>query len=398
MNLTPWQLWDLPSGKPAPGARTLEIKSILESALATERGQNHPGLLHLYIHLMEMSPFPESALPLANKLRKLVPDSGHLNHMPTHLDILCGDYERAIRGNTDAICADEKFVAREGDRNFYTLYRCHNLHFRTYAAMFSGQSKIALDTVAQLGSNITEDLLRVKSPPMADWLEGFVGVRVHVLVRFGMWEELIKLKVPGDGELYCVTTAMLHYGKGIALAATSRISEAEEQQVLFQRAVTRVPDTRTLFNNTCLSILAIASAMLDGELAYRQGNFDRAFRNLERSIALDDALPYDEPWGWMQPMRHAYGALLLEQGRVEEACKVYAADLGVSDELPRALRHPNNVWALHGYHECLIRLGRQQEARLLESRVREAVGRADVPIKASCFCRLGKDHLDSPPI
>lgn len=343
---------------------------------------------------MEMSPSPESALPLANKLRNLVPDSGHLNHMPTHLDILCGDYERAIRGNTDAIRADEKFVAREGDRNFYTLYRCHNLHFRIYAAMFSGQSKIALDTVAQLESNITEDLLRVKSPPMADWLEGFVGVRVHVMVRFGMWEELIQLKIPGDGELYCVTTAMIHYGKGIAFAATSRISEAEEQQKLFRRAVDRVPDSRTLFNNTCLSILAIASAMLDGELAYRQGNFDLAFGNLERSIALDDALPYDEPWGWMQPTRHAYGALLLEQGRVEEACKVYAADLGVSDELPRALRHPNNVWALHGFRECLVKLGRQQEARLLEPRVREAVERADVPIKASCFCRLGKGRVN----
>jgi tetratricopeptide (TPR) repeat protein len=128
--------------------------------------------------------------------------------------------------------------------------------------------------------------------------------------------------------------------------------------------------------------------MLDGELAYRQGNFDLAFKELLRSISLDDALPYDEPWGWMQPTRHAYGALLLEQGHVEEAAAVYIADLGMDSTLPRALQHPNNVWALHGYHECLMKLGRVAEARILEPQLRLAVAIADIPIRSSCLCRL----------
>jgi hypothetical protein len=166
MNFTPWKLWDLQSGLPADGAHTLAVKKILESALSTENGLQHPGLLHLYIHLMEMSSTPEAALTIADHLRSLVPDAGHLNHMPTHLDILCGDYRRAIASNSEAIRADEKFVAREGALNFYTLYRSHNYHFRIYAAMFSGQSKIALETVKQLEDSIQEDLLRIKSPPM----------------------------------------------------------------------------------------------------------------------------------------------------------------------------------------------------------------------------------------
>ena len=102
--------------------------------------------------------------------------------------------------------------------------------------------------------------------------------------------------------------------------------------------------------------------MLDGEIAYREGRFDDAFASLRRAIELDDALPYDEPWGWMQPTRHAYGALLLEQGRVEEAAAVYAADLGFDATLSRSCQHPGNVWSLHGYHECLQRLGRDAEA------------------------------------
>ncbi|KAH6672183.1 TPR domain protein [Halenospora varia] len=388
MNLTPWALWDITTGQPAPEAHTLEAKSVLDRTLSFPGGLHHPGLLHLYIHLMEMSPSPESALTTADHLRGLVPDSGHLNHMPTHLDILCGDYRRAIASNSEAILADQKFVARAGALNFYTLYRCHDMHFRIYAAMFSGQSAIALESCSELEAAIPEELLRVKSPPMADWLEGFVSVRVHVLIRFGKWEELISLPLPQDQQLYCVTSAMTHYGKGVAFAATGLISQAESERELFLQAVKRVPDSRTLFNNTCKDILNIAEAMLEGELSYRQANYDLAFSHLRKSIELDDALPYDEPWGWMQPTRHAYGALLLEQGKVEKAEAVYRADLGFDDSLPRAKRHPNNVWALHGYHECLERLGRSGEAKIVGSLLRMAVAVADVPVRSSCFCRL----------
>ncbi|KIW71773.1 hypothetical protein PV04_00010 [Phialophora macrospora] len=387
MNLTPWKLWDLSTGKPARGARTVEIKTILDRALSISGGLQHPGLLHLYIHLMEMSGTPEIAMPIADRLRGLVPDSGHLQHMPTHLDILCGDYRRAVASNMDAIRADEKFLARAGPLNFYTLYRCHNYHFRLYGAMFAGQSRVALETGDWIESTVPEDLLRVKSPPMADWLEAFHGMRAHVLIRFGLWQDIIDLRLPKDQDLYCVTTALFQYAKGVAYAATGRLEEADKQRIIFDEAMKRVKSTRTLFNNVCLDILAIARAMLEGEVEYRRGNFDTAFEQLRLAIALDDALPYDEPWGWMQPPRHAYGALLLEQGLVEEAVAVYSADLGFDDTLPRALRHPNNVWALHGYHECLKKLGRIAEARIVKQQLDFSVAMADIPIKASCFCR-----------
>ncbi|KAI1613531.1 hypothetical protein EDD37DRAFT_214890 [Exophiala viscosa] len=390
MNLTPWALWDLSTGQPAPGARTLEVKSILDKALAQPGGLAHPGLLHLYIHLMEMSSTPEIAMPIADHLRGLVPDAGHLNHMPTHLDILCGDYRRAIASNMDAIRADERFLAKAGPLKFYTLYRSHDYHFRLYAAMFAGQSEVALETAGWIESSIPQDLLRVKSPPMADWLEAFLGMRVHVYIRFGLWKEILALELPEDQELYCVTTALIHYAKGVALAATGKVDGADTQRGVFREAVARVANTRTLFNNSCLDILAIAAAMLDGELEYRRRNFDAAFENLRQAITLEDALPYDEPWGWMQPSRHAYGALLLEQGRLDEAAAVYSADLGMDDTLPRALRHPNNVWSLHGYHECLVKLGRTAEARIVKPQLDFAVAMADVPIKSSCFCRLDK--------
>ncbi|MER5296543.1 hypothetical protein ABT382_31490 [Streptomyces pharetrae] len=396
MNLTPWQLWDLRTGEPAEGARTRDARAVLERALDAPGGRDHPGLLHLYIHLMEMSPTPETALPVADRLRGLVPDAGHLQHMPSHIEVLCGDYRRVVSDNSAAIAADEKFHARAGAMNFYTLYRSHNYHFKIYGAMFLGRSQVALETAARLEASIPEELLRVQSPPMADWLEGFLAMRVHVLIRFGRWADILALPLPEDRELYSVTTAMLHYARGVALAATGRVAEAGAERELFRAALGRVPGTRTLFNNTCVDILAIASAMLDGELAYRKGDVDEAFAALQRSVALDDNLPYDEPWGWMQPTRHALGALLLEQGRVTEAEAVYRADLGLDDTLPRACRHPNNVWALHGFHECLLRQGRTAEASIIAQQLTVATALADVPVEASCFCRTGTTAATAP--
>ena len=390
---TPWLLWDLRTGQPAAGADTLEAVAVLEQALQRMERHGavpHPGVLHMYVHTMEMSPHPERALRAADVLRDLVPDAGHLRHMPSHIDVLCGDYRGAMITNSRAIQADSKYLEQEGPLNFYTLYRCHNYHFKLYSAMFLGQYQPALEAANQLQATIREELLRVEQPPMADWLEAFVSMKVHVQIRFGKWQDILATPLPNDQSLYCVTTAMLHYARGVAHAACGHVAAAETEQQLFLDALTRVPATRYIFNNTCLDILAVAGAMLNGEIEYRKGNYDSAFTHLRQARSLDDNLPYDEPWGWMQPVRHALGALLLEQGRVEEALQAYRADLGLDNTLSRASWHLDNVWSLHGYVECLKQLGRDDEAAAVQTRLDLAMARADVPITASCFCRVGE--------
>jgi tetratricopeptide (TPR) repeat protein len=391
MNLSAWDLWDLRTGEPTAGARSLEAKAVLEAALKHEHANAHPGLLHMYIHLMEMSKTPEVALVAADHLRTLTPEAGHLVHMPSHLDVLVGDYRRAIASNAEACLADEKYLARQGGGDFYTFYRLHNYHSLIYAAMFAGQYSVSIDTVTRMEASLPESLLRIESPPMADWLENFLSVRIHVLIRFGRWKEVLEMNFPKDQQLYSVTTAMLHYGKGVAYAATGNIEESTKQRDALFEAVERVQPERIAgdFPNKSAVVLQVAKAMLDGELEYRKGNFDIAFEHLRTAIDLDDALNYAEPWPWMQPSRHAYAALLMEQGKVEEAAKAHAADLGFDDTLPRARQHPNNVWALHGYHECLVKLGKTEEAKIIRQQLTIAQAVADLPIKASCYCRSG---------
>ncbi len=386
MNRTPWALWDIATGKPAEGADTLEAIAVLEKAMAQPGGMAHPGVLHMYIHLMEMSPHPERALKACDALRDLVPDAGHLRHMPTHIDVLCGLYPAVVEWNGKAMVADRKYLRDRGAINFYSLYRCHNFHFKAYGAMFTGQYEVALRAASELAASLTENVLRVESPPMADWLEAFVPIKMHVMIRFGKWAEIKVELLPIDQALFCTTTAMIHYAKAVAHAATGDVSPAKAEADLFHAARERVPPSRCLFNNTSLDILAIAAEMMAGEIAYREGDHARAFAHLRKSVALDDNLPYDEPWGWMQPTRHALGALLLEQGLVQEATAVYRADLGLDATLRRSCQHPDNLWSLHGLLECLTRLGKTEEAVLIKQRFDISAARADVPIAASCFC------------
>jgi tetratricopeptide (TPR) repeat protein len=414
MNLTPWDLWEINTGEPNPKAKTFEAKSVLEDAIqSTMHKTDHPGLLHLYIHLMEMSGQPELALPVADRLRNLVPDAGHLNHMPSHIDVLCGHWQKAINANTSAISADDKFFARNPETHFYTLYRAHDLHFKAYAAMFAGQKASALSAATKLETAIPESLLQIRSPLMADWLEGFLSVKVHVLVRFGLWREIIALSLPQDQDLYSTTTATLHYAQALSHANTGSPAKALEPQALFKSSLRCVPASRTLFNNRCIDILAIADTMLDAEIKFRMGKVSESFAAFDRSVTLCDSLPYDEPWGWMQPPRHANGALMLEHADdllasagkedgqevarlVKAAADLYESDLGLNEKLPRVQRHPNNVWALRGYVECLDRSSEleaeigSERSKKVRAMLRKAEEGADVEVKASCACRIGK--------
>ncbi len=393
MNRTPWALWNLDTGEPAPGADTLEVIKALAGAIAAREvagAPDHPGLLHLYIHALEMSPNPERALRAADRLRELVPDAGHLRHMSTHIDIQCGHYQATVDSNVRAAAADRKLSGLDESPGVWHRLSCaHNYHFMLYGAMFLGQHRAAMEATRGMLEIVSESVLRVPSPPMADWLEGFVAMQVHAPVRFGRWREILAMPFPEDRDLYRATTAMLHYARGLAHAVLEDVPAARREQARFEAAAARVPVSRTVFNNTCVDLLAIAAEMLHGEITYRTGDHDPAFAHLRAAVRRSEALPYDEPWGWMQPPRHALGALLLEQDRVEEAEAVYRADLGFDDTVIRACRHPENVWSLHGYHECLVRLGKRAEAALLAPRLTLALARTDVPIESSCRCRRG---------
>ena len=387
---TPWQLWDVTSGSPTPGADTLEAIEMLELGMClSERNDDPPhlGILHIYLHALEMSPTPEKALPAAVALYGLSPDNGHLQHMPSHIYVLCGRYADAIEANDAALVADDKYVDHAGALNFYAVNRGHDLMMKMHAGMLSGQFQVSQYAAEQLVERLPEELLRVDKPYMAMLLEGFYASMVHVLVRFGRWRSIVDAKLPDDLGLYPSTFAMCRYARGVAYSALGQIEAAETERVLFLEALEALPENLITGNSPTGEVLAVGVQMLDGELCYRKQNYHGAFQHLREAVSLNDALNFSEPWAWMHPPRHALGALLLEQNRYAEAEQVYRADLGLDETVPRCQQHPNNVWALHGYVECLKHRGDRTELRRVEPDLVRALALADVVINASCCCR-----------
>ncbi len=391
MTRTPWKLWNVRTGQPAQGADTLEALDVCERAIAMADNQQisqHPAILHLHIHLTEMSSHPERALGSADTLGTLCPDAGHLNHMPGHTYVLCGAYEKAKTASEKAIRADDMYLDYAGPFNFYTSARCHDLHLMMYTCMFLGQFQAAIAAAKKMCATLTKEVLSVKDrPQLAITMEGYYSMKMHVLVRFGRWQDIVDEPMPDNPQLYCVSTVMHHYAKGISHAALKNFPEAKRQRQLFHASLKLIPTSRKFFNNTALDILGVAEKMLDGELEYHRGNHEKAFDHLRESVRRDDNLEYTEPWAWMHPPRHALAALLMEQGHYKEAETVYRTDLGLNNDLQRCAQHPGNIWSLHGLVECLQQRGETKERLDLEKQLAAAQEKTDVPITSSCLCR-----------
>ncbi|HZW08666.1 MAG TPA: tetratricopeptide repeat protein [Phycisphaerales bacterium] len=366
MNLQPWDLW---THDGQPKGRTPEIVEVLERAMALD--SNHPGANHFYIHAVEASPTPERALPAAERLGSLVPGSGHLVHMPSHIFIRTGRYADAAVSNSRAIEADESYFAVAPAPDFYSIYFLHNLHFLAYASMMEGNYEAAIAAARQIERDIPREFLR-EHVKLAD---GFMPTALHVFVRFGKWRDILREPEPDDYRL--LSRAEWHYARAVALANLQRIEDARREVERFDGVVAVMDDGWFMHNNPASSVTDIARNMALGEIAYKSGDPETAFSLLREAVSMEDNLVYDEPPGWMQPVRHALGALLLAEGRHAEAEEVYRADLE---------KHPNNGWALLGLDQALRMEGRLADAEEIAPTLSSAWARADVKPVASCYC------------
>lgn len=388
---TPRRLWDVKTGLPARNADTLEALALCERSVAMtdKAGQRpHLAILHLHIHVMEMSNHPEHALRSADLLSTMAPDAGHMNHMPGHIYVLCGDYEKAKLVSERAIESDDMYADYAGSLNFYVTARGHDLHLMMHTCMLLGQYVPALAAADKIRSIMTEDILTMKDrPKLVVMTEGYYAMKMHVLVRFGRWREIVDEPPPGDPQIYRISTAMHHYARGIACATLKNPVAADRERALFREAVARIPADLKFLSNLARATLGVGEAMLDGEVEYHRDNHEQAFAHLREAVHRDDGLNYTEPWAWMHPPRHALAALLMEQGHLAEAETVYRNDLGISGRVQRCTQHPDNVWSLHGLVECLRRRGETDDLPALDAKLAAALTKVDVPVTSSCMCR-----------
>ena len=363
MDLRPWGYW-MPDGTPKEG--TAEIVELLESVM--QRNPSHPGALHYYIHLME-APSPSRAEAAADKLLPLMPAAGHIVHMPSHIYQRVGRYADAVRSNQLAVQADEDYITQCRAQGLYPMgYYPHNIHFLWWAATMDGQRALALESARKVASRIPDEALA--EMPM---LAGFRVIPYYALVRFGLWDEVLKEPAPTAGSPFL--TGIWQYARGLAQIAKGRLTDADRSLVELKRTATdKALDTPMFSPNTMAEVLRIAPEVLAGEIAAARKDYDKAVAHLERAVRLDDGLVYTEPAEWAFPPRHALASVLLEAGRPKEAETVYWEDLR---------RNRDNGWALRGLADALRAQGRGDDAKVVEERFKTAWTRADFTLTGS---------------
>lgn len=331
MDLRPWGLWGL-DGTPAEG--TLEIVAVLESVLS--RYPNHPGANHYYIHAVEASPHAAWALPSAERLPSLVPNAGHLVHMPAHIYSRVGDYEAAMASNASAAAADRAYIAATGVKGVYpAMYYSHNLHFLAYAAMQAGNFDTARKAADQLAENI-----QANAEAMPLWMnEEFVSYRPFVLVRFRKWQEILAAPEPDAKQATLAT--MWSFARAMAFAITGKIPRAEAERATFAADLSRIPPDQTFGFSKSSTVLNISRLILDASIYEAQGDRKAAIESLRKAVAIEDTLPYNEPPTWFYPVRESLGGALLRDGQGAEAEKVFREDL---EKNPRNGRSLYALW------------------------------------------------------
>ena len=368
MDLRPWNYWTR-DGQPYP--ETEELLRVLHSVV--ERAPNHPGALHYLIHVWEPTKTPERALDFADRLLPLMPGAGHMVHMPSHIYYRVGLYAKAAHANELAIAADEDYIVQCRAQGLYPLgYYPHNIHFLWIAATFEGRSQAAINAAKKTASKVPLEAL--KDVPI---LQGFLIVPYGALVRFGQWEEILKLPEPVAG--YSYVRGMWHYARGMAYLRTNRLNEADSELAALEKIVAdpkldEIP--ATFSSNTPSRVLRIAPEALGGEIAAARKDWNTALLRLHRGVLYEDSLNYIEPPDWHYPVRHSLGAVLLAAGRASEAEAVYWDDLN---------RNPNNGWALFGLTQALRAQGKNDQAAEVEQRFQKAWARADVKLTSSRF-------------
>jgi tetratricopeptide (TPR) repeat protein len=362
MDLRPWALW---SADGTPSDLTPEILTTLEAVL--RRNPDHPGANHYYIHAVEASPHPEKALAAARRLDTLVPEAGHLVHMPAHIYMRTGDFAAAVTSNARAAAIDERFIQQTGSKvGLYPLmYYNHNVHFQSAAATMAGQYAEAKRAADKLVANV--------SPYIADMpmLEAFLPQTMFVLVRFNKWDEVLALNVPPPNQR--VTTLMWHYARALAYVAKGDAASAERERQAFKTASAGIPrDTPFGVLNTAGPVIDVAAAIVDARLAAAAGDRAAAIARLKSAVDAEDRLRYDEPPVWYYPVRESLGAALLRNNQAAEAEQVFRKDLELN---------PGNGRSLFGLWRSLVAQNKTSEAAKVKAQYDAAWKSADVQLE-----------------
>lgn len=365
----PWDLWNI-DGTPRPW--TPQIRTILEKLLATH--PNHPGANHYYIHVMEPSPYPEKALASADRLGKITPALSHTVHMPSHIYLRVGQYDKGVLVNERAVNSYKKMIPAYGavtGNDF--LYLIHNLHMQTNNAMLLGKSDASIKAAKATAESILDDYLSFPGG-LGNYIQYVYMTPVLADIRFGNWSELLSRPSPKSTYIYAGILDL--FGKGMAYAAYQRPNEANEQlrqlRELMKDSSLYLPFTPF---SPAIDGAKIAEHLLAGAIELANKNYKEAINHFKEASTIEENMVYNEPRDWLLNPKHYLGFAYLQAKQYAEAEKVFRKDMQTNND---------NVWALIGLYQSLSNQ-KKKEAIGIKLKMDAAKKKTDIVIVDPVF-------------
>lgn len=371
MSIKRWNYWD-DQGEPI--SETLAVAEALEHIMSNDL--SHPGVLHLHIHLIEASAEPERALVAADNLERTIPIVGHVVHMPSHIYVRVGQYQKALEQNIRSQKVDKEFAEIWGDLplpNLGTYPLSHKIHsghaldFVRYAASVQGNYDLASKSAWNMANSIKDNQIMIMQGQKR------VAAPWQVLKTFAKWDEILELKPKHTGTPYL--DGIWSYVKGSAFLAKGN-KEGASQELNKLKQIINLPDVdKYRAGATPVSrVLKAAAYGLEGEIFLAGGKYSEAIDAFTLAVALEDQNNYTEPPDWPHPMRLYLGSALIAAKKFKEAEKVYRRDLDWNK---------NNGWSLFGLQQALQLQGKTEEAETIHKEFLLAWQRADVELNDS---------------
>ena len=368
MSIQRWNYWG-DQGKPI--SETLLVAEALEHIMSKDL--SHPGVLHLHIHLIEASAEPERALVSADNLERTIPIVGHVVHMPSHIYIRVGQYEKALEQNIRSQKVDKEFAKIWGDLplpNLGTYPLSHKIHsghaldFVRYAASVQGNYNLASESAWNMANSIKNKQIMIMQGQKR------VAAPWQVLKTFGKWDEILKLEPKHSGTPYL--DGIWSYVKGSAYLSKRNTEQATRELNKLKQIINSPDVDKYRAGATPVSrVLKAAAYGLEGEIFLADSKYPEAIEAFTLAVELEDQNNYTEPPDWPHPMRLYLGSALISAQKFKEAENVYRRDLDW---------HKNNGWSLFGLHQSLLLQGKTDEAETIYKEFLLAWQQADIKL------------------
>ncbi len=302
-----------------------------------DKNPNHPGALHYVIHSYDDPGHAELALAAADSYAVVAPDAGHALHMPSHIYMALGMWDKVVSSNENSFQAS---INRMNAKNLAPHGRgYHAFHWLEYGYLQQGRFEEAEKMVYDMQRFMTDASNQYSKTHMV-YLKG------TYLVESDDWDsDIVNIEVDIE-DLNVVTRSKYKFIKGMhafkkndrerleaAISDIKKDHDKESYLVTYDDAPFCSGASRY---NTSPSMLVRTEIMMYQLMALKSwldGNVTETEMLLKKTIELEENLSFSfGPPVVQKPTTELYADWLLANGRTEEAAELYQTTL---DKTPK---------------------------------------------------------------